>query len=422
MPITRWNRRPVTQMALSAGLLVLCLGCGKQEPAPQPAAPAAAPTGTVKIEFDMPVDPGAVVTISSSQYSPKDLEQELKLPPGEHSISVKQPGLTLGPQPFQVAANERRIVRVYDPNRRAAEWALGLGARVDVIVEGKDRQFTSLAQLPASSVKVVTISLEDKPIRDDDLTNLKNLTGLKSLFLSRTGITGAAFAHLRGLPALAELRVEGTQVTDDSLTELHSLPALATFRAYATSIGDEGAAHLRDLKLTTLALGKSRLTDRGLESLAQISSLISLDVNQLPVTDLGLSHVARLPNLRSLNLDNTQVTDAGLSELKSLPKLTVLFVAGTRLTDQGLEQLCQSKRWTYLRLINTQVTDAGLAHLSGLDKLTTLQLYNTKITAAGLPQLKTLKSLQSLSVPRSPEFDAAIADLKQVLPNLKLDR
>src|SRR6266550_3771292 len=66
----------VSQIALIASILVLCLGCGKpQVPvAPQPAPPATASveTGTVKIEFDMPVDPLAVVTIAGSRYSPKD--------------------------------------------------------------------------------------------------------------------------------------------------------------------------------------------------------------------------------------------------------------------------------------------------------------------------------------------------------------
>jgi Leucine-rich repeat (LRR) protein len=433
MPITLLThsltlRVSVPHMALVSQILVLCLGCGKPDVpvAPQPAPPAGTTAsverGTVKIEFDMPVDPQAVVTIAGSEYSPKDLEQELKLPEGEHSISVKQPGLTLEPQAFSVAKNQRRIVRVYDPNRRAAEWALGLGSRVNVIADGKELQFTSLAKLPASSFKVVAIRLEDKSVGDDDLANLKDLSGLKLLSLARTGITGTGFVHLRGLPELAELDVGGTQVTDDSLKELGFLPKLASFQAYATAIGDEGAAQLLGSKLTTLALGRSRLTDHGLESLSQISSLTYLDVSQTAVTDRGLAHIARLPNLRTLNLDNTQVTDAGLSELKSHPKLTALFMLGTRLTDQGLEQLCQSKRWTNLRLNRTQVTDAGLQHLAGLDKLIILGLYKTQITDAGLKHLKALKSLQSLQVADSKVTDAGIADLKAALPNLKVER
>ena len=430
-----------SQMALIASLLVFCLGCGKPQPqvpvAPQPAPPAApgtsssskpagttAPvvTGTVKIEFDMPVDPKAVIAIGGTEYSPKDLEKELKLTEGEHSISVKQHGLTLEPQPFSVAKNQRRIVRVYDPNRRAAEWALGLGGRVDVIADGKELQFTSLAKLPASSFKIVAISLEDKSVGDDDLAYLKNLAGLKSLSLRGTGITGTGFVQPRGLPELVELNVDGTKVTDDCLKELGSLPKLATFQAYATAIGDEGAAQLRGSKLTTLGLGSSRLTDGGLESLSQIPSLTSLNVSQTAVTDRGLIHIMRLPNLRILNLDNTQVTDAGLSELKSHPKLMALFIAGTHLTNQGLEQLCQSKRWTSLRLNNTQVTDAGLQHLAGLDKLIILGLFKTQITDRGLQHLKTLKSLQSLQVANSTVTAAGIADLKAALPNLKVEQ
>jgi Leucine-rich repeat (LRR) protein len=414
------------QRALIASILICCSGCGKPEPQapvpPQPGPTASVETGTVKIELDVPLDPTAVITIGGSDYSPKDLEQELKLPEGEHSISVKQPGLTLGPQPFRVAKNQRRIVHVYEPNRRAAEWAIGLGGRVNLIADGRELQFTSLEKLPASSFTIVAISLEEKSLGDDDLTNLRDLTRLKTLSLARTGITGAGLVHLRGLPELAELNVDRTQVTDESLKELSSLPNLTTLHAFATTIGDEGAAQLRGSKLTILGLGRSRLTDHGLESLAQISSLTSLNVSQTAVTDRGLTHIARLPNLRILNLDNTQVTDTGLSELKSHPKLVALFVAGTRLTDQGLEQLCQSNRWTSLRLNNTQVTDAGLQHVAGLDKLIILGVYKTQITDAGLQSLKTLKSLQSLQVADSKVTNAGIADLKTALPKLNIER
>ncbi len=85
----------VLSRSLAIASLLFCLGCGKpQAPAGAPAAPgtsspsqpaattASVETGTVKIEFDMPIDPQAVVTIGSSEYSPKDLEQELKLPEG----------------------------------------------------------------------------------------------------------------------------------------------------------------------------------------------------------------------------------------------------------------------------------------------------------------------------------------------------
>jgi hypothetical protein len=414
------------QRALIASILICCSGCGKPEPQapvpPQPGPTASVETGTVKIELDVPLDPTAVITIGGSDYSPKDLEQELKLPEGEHSISVKQPGLTLGPQPFRVAKNQRRIVHVYEPNRRAAEWAIGLGGRVEVIAERKEIVIASQAKLPESTFTINTIHLDDKSVADEDLANLKNLAGLRTLSLARTGITGMGLVHLRGLSQLAVLNVDGTKVTDESLKELSSLPNLTTFQASATTIGDEGAAQLCGSKLTILGLGRTRLTDRGLESLAQISSLTSLNVSQTAVTDRGLTQIARLPNLRILNLDNTQVTDTGLSELKSHPKLLTLFVAGTRLTDQGLDQLCQSNRWTSLRLNNTQVTDAGLRRLASLDKLIILGIYKTQVTDAGLQYLKSLKSLQSLQVADSKVTNAGIADLKAALPKLNIER
>ena len=107
--------------------------------------------GTVKVEFDFAVDSRAVVTISGNEYSSRGLEQELKLPPGEHSISVIQPGLTLEPRLFAVEQNQRRIVHVQEPNLRATEWALGLGWNIRILRDGRETRVTNRTDLPAGS-------------------------------------------------------------------------------------------------------------------------------------------------------------------------------------------------------------------------------------------------------------------------------
>lgn len=458
-----WISRVRAYRLVLIGSLLVIVGCSKpQQPAPAPAAPGAAisskasetpsvPTGTVKFEFDLPAElplesAKAIIKIDDRVYSAKDLEQELTLPEGQHSISLDQPSLALVPQQFSVVKNQRQVVHVDEPNHRVFAWALGLGGRVNIRANGKETTVVnSSTEPPKTDFTVFEVILDDSPVSDNDLAKLKNLSGLKSLQLARTAITGAGFVHLRGLPELAELNVSGTKLTDDSLKELGSLPKLVTFQAFKTPIGDAGLAHLINLKLTKLAISTTQTTDRGLESVVQIPTLTSLDVSRTTITDAGAEHltrltkledlaliatvvtdrglaqIARLPNLRFLKLDNTQVTDAGLSELKTHPKLTALFVAGTRLTDQGLQQLCESKRWTALRLDNTQVTDVGLQSLSGLNKLGILGLHKTQITDAGLQHLKTLKLLQSLRVTDTKVTDAGIADLKAALPKLKIE-
>ena len=54
------------------------------------------------------------------------------------------------------------------------------------------------------------------------------------------------------------------------------------------------------------------------------------------VTDAGLQQLAELKSLHTLNLGNTRVADAGLKELAGLTNLTRLFVRGTQITDAGV--------------------------------------------------------------------------------------
>ena len=102
------------------------------------------------------------------------------------------------------------------------------------------------------------------------------------------------------------------------------------------------------------------------------------------VTDAGLQQLAELKSLHTLNLGNTRVADAGLKELAGLTKLTTLGLHNTRVTDAGLQQLAGLTNLTLLTLDGTQITDAGLQQLAGLTKLTRLFVRGTQITDAGV--------------------------------------
>jgi internalin A len=94
-----------------------------------------------------------------------------------------------------------------------------------------------------------------------------------------------------------------------------------------------------------------------------------------------------------------QVTDAGLEELAALKGLTTLDLSGTRVTNAGLKEVAALKGLTTLRLSdNSRVTDAGLKELAALKGLTTLRLGESGVTAEGVAQLK--KALPNCSVHR----------------------
>ena len=139
------------------------------EPEPSKPPPQTVETGTVKIEFDIAVDPKSIISISANDYLPKDLEQPISLKPGKHTIVVKQPGLNLPPQEFTVEKDQRRIVRVFEPNRKAAEWALAIGGEIHIVADGKQRQVMVASDLPQGRFTVTHIHLHQGGFTDGDL-------------------------------------------------------------------------------------------------------------------------------------------------------------------------------------------------------------------------------------------------------------
>ena len=70
--------------------------------------------------------------------------------------------------------------------------------------------------------------------------------------------------------------------------------------------------HLRELHLNHCR----RLTDAGLESLADLPALETLHLNATPITDAGLKHLAKIKTLKSLNLTECQLSEAALDDLQ----------------------------------------------------------------------------------------------------------
>ena len=107
-------------------------------------------------------------------------------------------------------------------------------------------------------------------------------------------------------------------------------------------------------------------SDQDLELLLPLSEQITwLDLGRTTVTDSGLEVIGRLKNLRKLHLEKTSVTDAGLTHLS------------------GLDQL------EYLNLYGTSITDSGLIHLHGLSNLRSLYLWQTNVSEKGVMDIQS---------------------------------
>jgi hypothetical protein len=101
------------------------------------------------------------------------------------------------------------------------------------------------------------------------------------------------------------------------------------------------------------------------------------------VTDLDLVHLKALPRMRELYL-SPKITDAGLENLAELVDLRLLTLSEARVTDAGLARLKGLHQLQSLFLYGTPITDAGLEHLRGLTRLEHLSLDHTRVTNEGV--------------------------------------
>lgn len=248
-----------------------------------------------------------------------------------------------------------------------------------------------------------------------DGKHLTRLTGLLSLTLHGVHVTDEA---LTGFQDAKELKLESlilaeTQITDVGLEHLKGLTTVQTLSLKGAKITDTGLAYLRSMtKLHTLDLSDTKITDAGLAQLKGLNQLQKLVLSGTKITDGGLEYLEGLRGLQELSLKSTQVTEEGLEHLKGLTGLRRLFLSSTQISDKGLICLQNLNELEVLILDNTQVTDAGLGHLKGLSRLQSLGVCNTRITDTGLAHLRSLSRLQELYAGDTQITDAGLAHIQ----------
>lgn len=117
----------------------------------------------------------------------------------------------------------------------------------------------------------------------------------------------------------------------------------ATFLNVSEDFSDSDLALLEPLaeQIAWLNLGKSAITDAGMQHLANLQNLSKLHLEKTAVTDDGLAHLSGLERLEYLNLYGTAVTDNGLEHLKTLKNLKALYLWQSNATMDGVARLQQ---------------------------------------------------------------------------------
>lgn len=313
---------------------------------------------------------------------------------------------TESPEKSAVSTSKR-----LEAEKAALKWLFTAGAQVQL--EG-NTVVQNAEDVLASRKPVVSISLNQRPVKDDDLEHLVAFPELAILSLADCDIGDKGIVHAGRLLKLRSIDLTNTKISDfglkailssheltalsvsspnlsaSALETISQLPELTTLNAVGLPVTPEGLLHLQKLKkLNHLNLGSSpRFDDQCAESVAQIASLGGLWIMHSQIGRAGLKSLARLPDLRAINLDGCQnIDDACGVEFATFPALESLNVSHSLIGDRGLEELLKSPSINWLALHTAPITEASIPAFSRANQLATLNVQATRLSADAVKQL-----------------------------------
>mmetsp|Transcript_36955 Transcript_36955/g.104292 ORF Transcript_36955/g.104292 Transcript_36955/m.104292 type:complete len:487 (-) Transcript_36955:124-1584(-) len=283
----------------------------------------------------------------------------------------------------------------------------------------------SSAWLEESLVRLTTLTSLDlsysSHFRDSDLDTLRPLTGLQTLCLSDTSISGSGMEAVSALTRLTSLDLSNCRaLSAEGMQPLSTLVHLKLLNLTGCDVHDSGLQCLSSLgELTSLSFnGAQRLTSAGLSALANLNNLRTLEAaGCLSLANAGVEALTSLTQLHTLNLGrwrNTslparasygidhcyRLTDSSLAAIRHLTALRSLDLEGNKnFTDNGAEHIGALKNLTSLYLSGCSlITDHGVASmLPGLTTLRTLHLSGlSALSDEGLTALLPLQELNTL--------------------------
>ncbi|WP_395718765.1 c-type cytochrome domain-containing protein [Prosthecobacter sp.] len=149
--------------------------------------------------------------------------------------------------------------------------------------------------------------------------------------------------------------------------------------------------------------------DKELAMLAPIAKhVVWVDLARSQITDAAAETLAQMSNLERLHLENTKFSDAGLAKLAGLQNLEYLNLYGDKVTDGGIAKLAAAKGLKKLFVWQTGVTQNGAKALEG-------QLPGLKVNV-GLTEAEIAKLTAPPPAPPAPPPAPAKADPKAAKP------
>ncbi len=104
----------------------------------------------------------------------------------------------------------------------------------------------SLEELVPLKQQIIQLSLARMPVKDDDLTIIKQMGNLRDLNLNYTDVTSKGLEQLMGLQKLQEIALSGTAIDRQFLEKIAALPSIKSVYIWNTRIDSMQVASVRN--------------------------------------------------------------------------------------------------------------------------------------------------------------------------------
>jgi hypothetical protein len=98
----------------------------------------------------------------------------------------------------------------------------------------------------------------------------------------------------------------------------------------------------------------------------QFGMIMFVDLSGTEITDRDVAPLATVGSFRQLDVSNTKLSDDSIEYLRRITALKNVNLDGTRVTDKGVWTLCNETCVKKISVRRTAVTDAGVAALREL--------------------------------------------------------
>lgn len=268
----------------------------------------------------------------------------------------------------------------------------------------------SLRRLP----NLRKLDFSEALLQDTDLQFIRDLTGLRHLDLSSTGITDRGIAQLELLHDLQTLSLGGTKVADTGMKTVGKLTALTSLNLSRTGITDQGLYALKGLgRMEVLTLYDTRIRGGGLEALQHMKRLRELDLENTSIKESGFVTINHLNQLQNLDLSDNEITDQQFQLLKGLTELRYLDISDTSLTDEAMITFRYYPKLEKVDVTRNEISDTGLLPLRDCTQLRSLILQQTQITGKAFKAFRNQDRLEELWMKGSPVTDQSLVDISR---------